>query len=184
MSKTTTITSNKSGFLAKIKSKYILKEIFDNLSKIRMLKIINYNKTLQKRLNKNLYNYIDEYYKIEIEIIPSKNEYGKFICIPKRYESFYHIYFNDSKKDTKIKTIKEGHNISKIKVILDYNIKSLTRIFKSCGCIQRITFSKFKREDITDMSYWFKGCFSLEELDLSNLITKNVTIIKFILADH
>ena len=33
--------------LIKIRSKYILKQIFDNLKKIRLLEIIRYNKNIQ-----------------------------------------------------------------------------------------------------------------------------------------
>ena len=84
-----------------IKSKYILKQIFDNLNKKRFFKIINYNKTIQNILDININNYkkySETYTTIEIEIIPIKNlseERNPFI---KDLENI-HIYFNDNKNE-------------------------------------------------------------------------------------
>jgi len=138
-------------FLRKIRSVYILRLIFDNLKEKKLLEIINYNKNMQNKLNKGLNDYINEYSKIEIEIIPKKNAHGKFISIPKRYESYYHIYFNDNQEDIKRGKLDKKENISKIKVILDYKVKSLTKLFYKCKCIQKISFNKLKRKDILDM---------------------------------
>ena len=113
----------KANFLILIRSKYILKQIFDNLKENKLLKIINYNKNIQKILNKGVLDFINEYSKIEIEIIPKENIYDKFINIPKKYESYYHIYFNDNKEEIKRQKINKKENISKIKVILDYKVK-------------------------------------------------------------
>ena len=54
--------------LLKIKSKYILKSIFDILIEKKFLQIIIYNKKLQKKLDKKINDYKYEYLKIEIEI--------------------------------------------------------------------------------------------------------------------
>ena len=113
----------KVNFLILIKSKYILKQIFDNLKENKLLKIINYNKNIQKILNKGVLDFINEYSKIVIEIIPKENKFGKFISIPKKYESCYHIYFNDTKEEIKRQQLIKEENISKIKVILDYKVK-------------------------------------------------------------
>ena len=59
----------------KIKSKYILRKIFDNLKENKLLEIIRYNKAMKKNLNKVIKDYIKEYSIIEIEIIPLKNKY-------------------------------------------------------------------------------------------------------------
>ena len=37
-----------------IKSDYIFQEIFEKIKEQKMLKIINYNKSIQKRLNKDI----------------------------------------------------------------------------------------------------------------------------------
>ena len=74
----------KEGDFDNIKSKYILKQIFDNLKINESLEIIKYNKKIQNRLNIKINDYIycsETYTKIEIEIIPKKNIYGKFINI-------------------------------------------------------------------------------------------------------
>ena len=166
-------------FLMRIRSKYILKQIFDNLKENKLLEIIRYNKNIQNKLNKKLNDFIKEYSKIVIEIIPKENTYDKFICIPKRYESYYHIYFNDNKEEIKRKKLNIDENIFKIKVILDYKIKSLSHLFSKCKCIKKITFIKFHRKDIVDMSYMFNECSSLKILDISNFNIDNVTNMSY-----
>ena len=62
---------SKVNILNGIKSKYILAEIFKNLSKDKYFKIINYNKNIQQKLDLQLtdyINYYEELLKIEIEI--------------------------------------------------------------------------------------------------------------------
>ena len=63
----------KNNFLIKIRSKYILKKIFDNLKENKLLDIIHYNKKYQKLMNKKLKDYKNEFLKIELEIIHKKN---------------------------------------------------------------------------------------------------------------
>ena len=63
-----------------------------------MLKLIKYNKNIQKKLNIN----IKKYRTIEIEIIPS-DSFGQFINIDKENEKYCHIYFNDNDNEKKSK---------------------------------------------------------------------------------
>ena len=173
----------KANFLILIRSKYILKQIFDNLKENKLLEIVRYNKNIQNILNKGLQDFINEFSKIEIEIIPKENKFGKFISIPKKYESYYHIYFNENKEEIKRQKLNEDENIFKIKVILDYKIKSLSHLFYKCKCIKKITFIKFNKKDIVKMSYMFCGCSSLEILDISNFITDKVTNMSYMFYD-
>ena len=87
-----------------IKSQYILQKIFNNLvTKIR-LNIMKLNKKLKKRLNTNINDYkeySESYSSIEIEIKPINNEYGRFINYKKKDEKYFHIYFNNNKKEIK-----------------------------------------------------------------------------------
>ena len=64
---------NTKNILMKIRSKYILERIFDNINQKKKLKIILYNKKLLKNLNKKLNDYKNEKTKIIIEIIPMEN---------------------------------------------------------------------------------------------------------------
>ena len=106
ISKEKKVESNQPGSqvdLDNIKSKYILKIIFDMMGKKESLNMIKYNKRIQTRLNININDYKEysqTFSPIEIELIPLKNEYGAFVNIEKN-ESYYHIYFNDEKKETK-----------------------------------------------------------------------------------
>ena len=90
---------NSNDILNKIRCKYIIIQIFNNLRQTKLLDIINYNKQYQKLMKKKLKDYQNEYFKIEMEIIPKKNSSGKFINTMKNI----HIYFNDNKKIIKKK---------------------------------------------------------------------------------
>ena len=163
--------------LMKIRSKYIIIKIFNNIKQSKLLNIINYNKSYQKLMNIKLKDYKNEFSKIEIEIIPEENIYGRFIKFyNQNIKSNIHIYFNDNnKEEIKRNMVNANDNVTKIKIIIDYKIKSLNRFFQNCKCIKKIKFIKFTNDDIKDMSYMFDGCSSLNELNLSNFNTKNVT---------
>ena len=126
----------------KIKSRYILSKIIDIMPKKKKLEIIRYNKKIQNRLNLSIKDYKEYYEEIEIEIIPSKGKYGKFININENDKLYYHIYFNDNKEEIKNKYrikeedgvtkheyyIEEEDKVTKIKIIIDYPVKSFKKI--------------------------------------------------------
>ena len=162
--------------LIKIKSKYIVIKIFENLNQHKLLDIIHYNKKYQKVMEKKLKDYKYESFKIVIEIIPEENIYGNFINISKEnIRKNIHIYFNDYQEEIKTKIINKDDNVTKIKIIINHKVKSLSKLFYNCECIKKINFIKFNRDDIKNMSYIFCGCTSLNELNLSNFNTNNVT---------
>ena len=83
-----------------IKSRYILSKIYNNITKKKKLEIVKYNKKIQNRINlsvKNYKEYSETFTPIEIEIIPTKGKYGRFIYIDENDKLYYHIYFNDNK---------------------------------------------------------------------------------------
>ena len=168
MSETLNDNNNKN-FLKKIRSKYILEKIMNNLQNNKLLDIIRYNKNIRNKLNKDISDYKKEYSKIEIEIIPCSNGKGKFINIPKKNEAYYHIYFNNNKEEMKTNKIKTDGLKYKIKIIIDYKIKSLFHLFKKCKIIKEIKFIKFNRDDINIISNLFENCSSLESIDISKL---------------
>ena len=132
-----------------IKSRYILLKIYDNMTKKKKLEIVKYNKRIQNRINlsvKNYKEYSETFTQIEIEIIPTKDKYGKFIHINKNDRLYYHIYFNDNKEEIKNKySIREEDKVRKIKIIIDYQVKSFKELFCDCECIEFINFKKFNR---------------------------------------
>ena len=84
----------------------------------------------QKLMNIKLKYYKNEFYKIIIEIIPEENKYGKFINIDnENIKSSIHIYFNDNKEEIKRDYIGKNDNVTKIKIIIDNKIKSLSHLF-------------------------------------------------------
>ena len=116
-----------------LKSDYFLKKLFYNLLKKKSLDIIKYNKNIKERINISIQDYKEYseiYSSIEIEIKPDNNKYGKFININENDKLYYHIYLNDNKEEIKNKyEIDEQDKVRKIKIIIDYEVKSFERLF-------------------------------------------------------
>ena len=164
--------------LKNLKSDYFLKNIIDYLKAKKSLQIFKYNKKLQKRLNLNVNNYKEYseiYSSIEIDLIPIPNTNGTFINIPENEKEYFHIYYNERKDEIKNNKLFEKNKVSKIKIIIDYQVKSFELLFNNCNIIESISFKKFYRININNMSKMFSGCSSLKELNLSNFNTNNVT---------
>ena len=105
-----------------------------------------------------------------------QNKYGRFINIKEGDEEYYHIYYNDNKKEEiKSTSLNENDKVSKINILIDYQVESFYELLYYCECIESICFKKFYRNNITNMSYMFIGCSSLKELNLNNFNTDNVT---------
>ena len=138
--------------LESLKSDYILSKIYDNMTKKKKLEIVKYNKKIQNRINlsvKDYKEYSEAFTPIEIEIIPTKDKYGKFININKKDKLYYHIYFNDNKEEIKNKyEINKKDKVTKIKIIIDYQVKSFKKLFDDCRCVGAIDFKKFYRNKI------------------------------------
>ena len=89
-----------------IKSDYFLRKLYDNMTKKKKLVIVKYNKKIQNRINlsiKDYKEYSETFTPIDIEIIPAKGKYDKFINIDKNGKLYYHIYFKENKKEIKNK---------------------------------------------------------------------------------
>ena len=165
----------KANFPARVRSKFILKKIFEHLNKIQLLQIIRYNKDLRKELDISDEDYKRESWKIEIELILTDDAKGKFINIRKGLEPYFKIYFNNNTQERKEKKVNENDKVERIKIIIDHQNNAFDGLFKNCKCIQKINFIKFNRNDINNMSSMFFECSSLEEIDLSHFNTEKVT---------
>ena len=164
--------------LRKLNSIDFLRKLIDFISLKVSLEIIKYNKNLQKNLNININNYKEYseiYSSIEVEIIPLKIKYGKFININKENEKYFYIYFNNNKeKEIRETYLRKDNKVSKINIIIDYQISSFYRLFYKCNCIESICFKTFYRNNINNMESMFEGCSALNEINLSNFNTDNV----------
>ena len=160
-------------YLENLKSDYFLQLIFSYFETDKSLNIVKNNKQIQKRLNLSIKDYkaFSETSPIEIEIIPNNERISKFINIVDKID-YYHIYFNDDKTEIKIKELKEDEKVSKIKVILDYQIKSFKGLFSFCQDIKSINFKKFYRNNITNMNQMFYKCDSLQEINFNNFFSR------------
>ena len=168
--------------LKNIKSDYILKKICNYLQRKKSLEIFKHNKNIQKRLKISINNYQEYsgiYSSIEIELIPIENRYGKFINIPENGKEYLHIYFNGGRDEIKNNKLDFNNKVSRIKIIIEHPVKSFQKLFKDCYCIRKISFKKFNRNNITNMSYMFSRCSSLKELKLSTFNTDNLTDMSY-----
>ena len=152
--------------LGNIKCKYILSKIFKIVNIKKSFEIVKYNKKMQNKLNLSIKDYKEflvKFSTIEIEIVPAKKIYSKFINICENEKLYYHIYINDNREEIKNKHyIYENDKITKIRIIIDYQIKSFENLFKNSKCIEYINFIKFHRNNITNMSNMFSKCSSLK----------------------
>jgi len=161
-----------------LKGDYFLQKLFYNLLKKKSLDIIRYNSNIKKRLNisiKDYKGYSEIYSSIEIEIKPANNKCDKFINFNKENENYYHIYFNDNKEEIKRNYLIKNENVTKIKIIIDYQIISFEGLFAYCQYIENIYFKKLLRNNINNMRNMFNRCSPLKELNLSNFNTNSVT---------
>ena len=156
-----------------IKSKIILKAIFNNIEYNIQLFIIRYNKSLQNKfglLLSDYKEYSEKKDKIIIEIIqPGADDSN---CIN------HDTIENFDEDDYEISTYYKN-GIKTIELVIGDEIKTFEGLFKFCKYIEKVTFVQFYRDDITDMNYMFYGCSSLEEVCFknkkSNFKTNNVT---------
>ena len=64
---------------------------------------------------------------------------------------YFHIYFHNNNEEIKRNYLNENENVKKIKIIIDYQIKSFENLFKICKCVEYIYFKKFYRNNINNM---------------------------------
>ena len=174
-----------------IKCKYIAIEVLELLDEKRLLQIIKENKKLQMLMNRNIFDYKNNYKifsSIEIEIKPSET-LGKFINLDnkdegeKEREKNYRIYFNDSKVEIKNKYyLDKSDKVTKIRILVGYKEKSFDQLFMECDGIESINFRKFYRNNIESMIDMFYECTSLKEINLKNFITDNVTDMSYMFS--
>ena len=174
-----------------IRSAYILRIVIKNhLRKKRYYKLAQHNKDLQEKLMINLEDY-KEYYKIlynrtELELIPiSKLEpdINYFFIKRKEKKEYYHIYFNDDKNNEINRSyITYKDKVNKITIKLDMELESLAGLFTDCIVIKEIKFTKFNRNDFTDLKELFYGCKFLDKVDITKFKTPNVTNINWMFA--
>jgi len=177
MNSSSELNKETKNILNNLKSDYFLQLLFNNLVKKRYLDIIKYNNNIKDRINisiKDYKKYSEIYSSIELEIKVTKDKYGKFINIDNENEIYYHIYFNN-KEEIKRNYLNENDNIEIIKIIIDYQIKSFSRLFDECECIEYICFKKFYRNNIDNMKFMFAFCSSLKQINLSTFNTNSVT---------
>ena len=163
-----------------LESNFFLQKLFDNMKRNRQLEILKYNKKLQKKLNLTLNDYKEYsqiYTPIEIEMKLSKLKYH-YEFISNLPSESCHIYFDDSKEEVKRNYLVENDKVEKIRIIIDYPVFFQDCLFAKADFISSITFKKFYRNNITNLSLMFFGCSSLKEINFLSFNTENVTSMR------
>ena len=111
---------------------------------------------------------------IEIELIEELKDKKNYFINLNNEKSLYKIYFDGKENESKRNYIMKYETIRKVRVLINIGIKSFRGLFNECKCIKAIKFTKFNRNDITDMSNMFYSCRNLVNIDLSNFKTDNV----------
>ena len=78
--------------------------------------------------------------------------------------------------------IKYEDEITKVKIIIDYKVKSLFQLFKNRRCIKEINFIKCNRDEINNMNHMFENCAVLEKLNISKFNMDKVTDMSLMLS--
>ena len=138
---------NSNNIFRGLKSVYFFKNLLNLLSRKKLLELVKCNKSWQKIMDINLNDYKiyhEIYTSIELEMIPNKQGiHGEFINIKDEDKKYYHIYFNDNKKEEiKRYELNENNNVSKIDIIIDHQVKSFSGLFKYSTC-SSIKFKNF-----------------------------------------
>ena len=145
-SKDTTSKVEEQG-LKNVKSHYIILKFFEYLTERKYLETIRYNKSIQKRINININHYkaySETKTSIELDIIPMKGEYGKFININEEDKKYFHIYFNDNKKkEIENTSLYKDDNVSKISIIIDYQINYFQNCFIIVNVLNPLNLKNF-----------------------------------------
>ena len=118
------------------------------MSERKYLETIRNNKNIQKRINININHYkayySEEYSSIELDIIPMKGKCCKFININKEDKKYIHIYFNDNKKKEIVNTsLYKDDNVSKISIIIDYQINHFQNYFIIVNVLNPLNLKNF-----------------------------------------
>ena len=150
--------------MLRVRSKFILGRIFQNIKENKLLQIIKYNKIIQKKLNISIQSY-KEYNQIKIQLIPIK-DYSiddKFINEDIINKPYIHIYFNKDKNEYVSYLSDNKELIFEINIVIDFEVKSLKGFFKNWKGLKEVNIIKCNRKDIIDMSEMFYECKYLDK---------------------
>ena len=95
----------------------------------------------------------------------------------KLYENNIELYFNDKKikfdYKLKVNAKREKKEIN-IRFKFKKNLTNMSYMFYNCSSLNSIDFSRFNTDKVTNMSWMLYNCSSLNSIDLSSFNTDNV----------
>ena len=166
-----------------IKSKYIVKQIFDNLPRNILLKIILRNKKLQQRVDVNIKDYI-EYSYVIIDIEPAQNVYGRFInIINEEDKKYFKIYFDGKNEEINRTILYKNERVQNIRILIKSNMKNFTRLFEKCKCVESIKIQYLKQRNYYEMNKMFNDNISLKKINFDNDCEINIKYMVYMFAN-
>ena len=84
-------------------------------------------------------------------------------------------YINGIKQDNINKIYNFNESENNIKLIWNYDLTSISQMFRGCSNITEIDFSDFDTSRFTSLKNMFYECWKLTSLTLSNFVTSRVT---------
>ena len=90
------------------------------------------------------------------------------------YKREIDIYINDKKIEFNTKYTSEETGQIKVKFIFHKYLTNLSYMFSDCSSLESIDLSSFNTTNVTNMASMFDCCSSLESIDFSSFNTTNV----------
>ena len=94
------------------------------------------------------------------------------------FEENIEIYVNDKKIKFAFKYIIKDSNEIKVKFKFRKLLTNTSYMFSECSSLNSIDLSSFNTTNVNNMSFMFDGCSSLKSIDLSSFNTTNVNNMK------
>ena len=152
----------------------------------KLIKIILIEKIFNQISTYNiidLFSYQSSKITLKIKRIGSYNIFGE----PTDFNSSYYpdeIYINGNRTDI----ISYNYNFTQrenyVELIWINSINNCKNMFKNCFGINEINLSNFDTSQVTDMSYMFSSCSNLASLNVSNFDTSKVTDMSYMFRNY
>ena len=186
--------NNKQSKFAKVKSNVVCRLITKFMPSIRVLKTFNYNKSIQKRINLSIDDYID----ISSDIVVAS--FDRNLFINKGVRQILESRFRNNEHRLVIDTVEEPNKVIVIccygKRLVDPRLPKclayylyeaeeigivskkppvvLKNLFSGAHNVKYINMQELNAEYVKDITGMFENCVNLEQLDLSKFKINNL----------
>jgi len=163
----------------KIEYKFNLATSFDSILDNLKDQISEINCIYIPDKNNNEINLLHDYnLDVEYWTENDKNEYLKVKSNKKLFEENIEIYVNNEKIKFDFKYKFKDSNEIKVRFKFNKSLTNISYMFFRCSSLESIDLSSFNAKNINNMTSLFSGCYSLKSIDLYSFNTTNVNNMK------